>query len=207
MTCLRRLPKNDRISRCVKTRSERRSKRPPPYHGGGSRFGWELHVGTIWAGLLRAHGVSEGGTVVEIGPGYSPKIGLALARLGFRGRAIIIEPSPRAGARTTAVYRALLPGAIIEHRSCDIEEMEAFGPVDALLANHVLDDLIVAMAMERRERNRMFDAFDCEEQAAGELRTWWNAAAGGLLVDAKCATIDTLQSLVSRLRPRLIGLS
>jgi hypothetical protein len=170
---------------------------------------WEARVAEAWAGIFAASSLPRGGTVVELGPGFSLKLGIALSRSGFSGRLVIVDPSARAGRRTAARYRGLLPRARVELAAIGVEALAIAGPIDALVANHVLDDLIVGLALPSRDRARLFDRFDDRAASIESVRACWSAlVADPARLDAvKSGAVDVVRGAIARLEPRRVVLS
>src|SRR5207249_67068 len=103
---------------------------------------WNRDVGEVWSSVLRRHHL-ERATVMEIAPGFSDKIAFGLAALRFRGTMLLVEPN--AAARQWAVerYRLLLPRATVVPVAERVRDVRVSHRIDALLANHVLDDLLL----------------------------------------------------------------
>lgn len=102
----------------------------------------------LWRQLFVEHGVPRHGTIVEVAPGYEPKVGLALALLGFQGTLLVVEPDPRAARHILAAYQELLPRATVRCVSKPLEHIRAGDDVpsgiDALVASHPFDDMVMA---------------------------------------------------------------
>ena len=54
------------------------------------------------------------GIVIEVAPGYEPKIGNALALLDFRGVIFLVEPDQKAARRIQRIYQKILPHAVVK---------------------------------------------------------------------------------------------
>jgi hypothetical protein len=136
---------------------------------------WGRRLGAIWARLLRQQVLRPGGIVVEIGPGFSAKVGFGLAELGFQGTVILVEPNEPARFWAAGEYRRLLPGA--EVRTCPSAIPETGGlasePVDLVLGNHIIDDLLLAANIPLDDCEMIFGAMcpgsDCSERF---IRVW-----------------------------------
>lgn len=120
---------------------------------------WERRLGHIWARQLRRAGVGPDGTVIEIGPGFSAKVGFGLAEIGFRGELILVEPNAPALRWAANAYQLLLPQAAVHPRGQPMPDAGSIkGPVTVLLANHLLDDLLVNAYVQAPEKDRIFGA-------------------------------------------------
>lgn len=109
---------------------------------------WDAFVGRAWRAALAPLGLRKAATVVEIAPGSSAKIGYALAGLGFEGTLHLVDSSPAALDAALPKYRSLLPHATLHLHACTLEAALPALPrqPDALLASHMLDDLLLARA-------------------------------------------------------------
>jgi hypothetical protein len=141
------------------------------------------------------------GRVVELGPGFSAKVGHGLAELGFYGEVVLVEPNRQARLSAAERYRRLLPRA--EIRTLPHLPAQA-GPVDLLLANHVLDDLFLGAQLPFQESDRLFAEMrpgrECSEVF---LRTWRELLRDPATIDCKIdALVGDLVRHVHATRPR-----
>jgi hypothetical protein len=115
--------------------------------------GWARRIGRAWAGVLQDCGLSGGARVVELGPGYSAKIGYGLGEACFSGDLLLVEPND--AARTWAVNRnrSVLPRATVRGR---VRLGRDTGDVDFLIANHLLDDLLLAAWLSPADSDGLF---------------------------------------------------
>lgn len=88
------------------------------------------------------------GIVIEVAPGYEPKIGNALALLGFYGTIFLIEPDTKAAYHIQCVYRKIMPQATVRIVMKPLHEVRVGVDVpfnaDALMASHPFDDMVIA---------------------------------------------------------------
>jgi len=120
---------------------------------------WERRLGRIWAQQLRQRHHGPESTVVEIGPGFSAKVGFGLAEVGFRGELILVEPNAPALRWAADAYQRLLPRAAVRSRCQPVPDAGSIeGPVAVLLANHLLDDLLLNAYVQAAEGDRIFGA-------------------------------------------------
>ena len=170
---------------------------------------WNLRIGTIWAELLSAHGVDRDGLVIEVGPGFADKVGLGLAAHGFGGTFYVVEPNAAAREWVKERYRRLLPEATIVTVADPIPLAVHFLParVDALLMNHVLDDLVLHAALPPRERERVFRDIRPEQTGPREVWQTWQRLLGdpGSLQSLEAEVIDGLRRLLVHSTPHLFG--
>ncbi len=172
---------------------------------------WNEGIGTIWSALLTQHGLDPEGVVIEIGPGFEDKIGRGLAKCQFRGTLFVVEPCATARRYITTRYRTLLPHAAITPIADPIPAATARlpGHVDAVLLNHVLDDLLLFASLPHEERDLIFSRMRADDAGAAlAVRAW------RMLLDDP-DTLRTLQTqvisdiveLVRQTAPQLIGVS
>lgn len=161
---------------------------------------WDQHLGLLWARVLRQQEIRLDSRVVELGPGFSAKIGHGLAEVGFRGVVVLIEPNDEARRSTAGKYRRLLPQAhvrtqprLLRHTGKPVQ-----GRVDLLLANHVLDDLVLSAHLSFRDSDRLFAEMrpgrNCSDFF---LRTWRRILDDPASVDH--AVADVVDDLVRHL--------
>lgn len=119
---------------------------------------WGPALGHIWVQHLRKLHLEPDSTLVEIGPGFSAKIGFGLAELGFCGALFLVEPNGSARRWAQREYQRLLPAAQVRtsHRAVPDADLPTEGPVDAIIANHVLDDLLMSYFISAPENDRIF---------------------------------------------------
>ena len=172
---------------------------------------WAGEVGQLWAQLFTQQHLPREWRVVEIGPGFSAKIGIGLAEIGFRGELILVEPNPLASRWAEREYRRLLPAAEIRVDRTAVPELDRSpaGPVDLLVGNHILDDLLLNAQVSTARAERLFAGMrpgsDCAEQF---VHAW-------LHINACPARVDRLVNHVSgnvlaylgRIRPAGVILS
>ncbi|MFA5987303.1 MAG: hypothetical protein WC797_01460 [Candidatus Paceibacterota bacterium] len=120
----------------------------------------------LWHGVFSKINIPTDGTVVEVAPGYEPKIGNALALLGFRGTIFLIEPDKEAAAHLKKIYQQVLPKATVK---TIVKTLGKVRPdedipknIDALVASHPFDDMVIAQLINK-------DDFFTTEATDGEL--------------------------------------
>ena len=111
-----------------------------------SHEAWEGYVASIWYDLLMHYGLTPEDTLIEIAPGSSSKIGLALERTSFEGVLYLVDPLSCALESVTDKYKRYLPKATIYSINATLEDALDLLPrePDFLLANHPLDDMLLA---------------------------------------------------------------
>ena len=172
---------------------------------------WDARIGSIWARALSANGVRRTGIIAEIGPGFTLKIGLGLREFGFRGCLFVVEPGRRCLDWIVPRYRSLLPGVEIIPIASPLSAAAGRLPagLDALLMNHVLDDLVLSAASAPLQSaaifSRMHRGAGCHP---GFLRVWRGLRAHPERLErAVHSVIGDICHLCFRVQPRLLGAS
>ncbi len=106
----------------------------------------------IWARFFSEIELPKNGVVVEVAPGYEPKIGRALAMLNFCGTIYVIEPDSKAASAIKAEYERILPKSTIKTIIKSLQEIKAGVNIplkpDALVASHPFDDMVMETIVE-----------------------------------------------------------
>ena len=102
----------------------------------------------IWHSLFIKSRINKNGVIVEVAPGHEPKIGNALALLGFRGTIFLIEPDEKTACDIEKTYRDILPQAKIKKIVKSLQSIEVGidipRVVDVLVASHPFDDMVIS---------------------------------------------------------------
>ena len=174
---------------------------------------WFSRLSTAW-NLIFKHGqLNRDGVVIEVAPGEVPKVGVALARYGFRGTLYVVEPEPGALKKITAHYRSLLSKATLIPLACPLEEVQSYLQevgqldVDALVANHPLDDMIVAEVLQNERVDQFFE--NCYENTAECAAQTWNHIEENLqkIQAAETQIASQWKGLIERTQPSIVGIS
>ena len=119
---------------------------------------WDTYMAGVWAALRINLHVDREMTIIEIAPGTSTKIGLALKKFNFCGKLYVVEPEKASLLMTCNNYRTLLPDANIypiNHslvNSIDLLPKQA----DFILSNHPLDDMLMAIPFDDKHPASLF---------------------------------------------------
>ncbi|MGH3854358.1 MAG: hypothetical protein ACRDR6_12865 [Pseudonocardiaceae bacterium] len=158
--------------------------------------------------MLSQQEIQLDGRVVELGPGFSAKIGHGLAEVGFHGEVVLVEPNGDARRFAASTYLRLLPLAhvrtwprLLRHADEPVRDQ-----VDLLLANHVLDDLFLSAHLSFRDSDRLFAEMrpgrDCSDLF---LRTWRRILGDLASIDrAITSVVDDLVRHLTTTRPRCL---
>ena len=122
---------------------------------------WNLEISEKWWRKLVSYRLPTGGIVVEVAPGSSPKIGIGLHYLGFEGTIYVIEPDQKAIESIVKQYEILLPKTkiipIAKLLNDAIPDLPRKG-IDALLANHPMDDMVIGKSLSEQDFKELFDS-------------------------------------------------
>jgi len=172
---------------------------------------WQQHIGTVWASLLSNHSLNRLGTIVEIGPGFTDKIGRGLAKLQFRGNLYILEPNEMALEWVVQRYETLLPHAtIVAVNSTTRNSCTVFpGGVEAILMNHVLDDMILYAGLLPAIQQSIFSQIRPGESCLSQVKNTWQALLEDTkyLSEIKDEVLTDLCNLINHADARILGMS
>lgn len=172
---------------------------------------WNHSVGLAWADILRACELDPNGTVAEVGPGFTDKIGHGLAELRFRGTVLLIEPTASARVWACERYRTLLPAAKVIGVPAPIDASTRWSDivVDAVVSNHVLDDMLLYAAIEPGTRDALFGEMRHGEPCLPAfVRAWNDLVAEPIRLGRLVASVaEAFAQYVAATRPRLVALN
>lgn len=173
--------------------------------------GWNTVLGYAWCRMLRGQRLSPAGTVVEIGPGFTDKIARGLAALNFRGTVVLVEPNEAACGWALQRYRRLLPQAeiLVVRRPMPDSRIPHRRSIDALLSNHILDDLILNAALPLELSARIFanmrPGASCSQMF---IRKWRELLAPSEPLEPLIAQVaEDFTNYVAEMQPRLVLLN
>lgn len=157
----------------------------------------------LWKDLFLENNLSLNGVVIEAAPGYEPKIGNALALLGFRGIIFVIEPDPKAAAHIRKVYNKVLPEAEVRTICKPLQEIkqgiDIYGKIDALVASHPFDDMVI----DSIARKNSFFSEEHEEKVSPEMKKFYDKISDKEYKKAVHATAKTWKIFIARSKPSL----
>jgi len=105
-------------------------------------------IGKTWAKVLCEININKFSEVADLCPGFSPKIELALFYAGFEGQVVMIDKDFSALSKLERFMRLFQPKFSLIKKRVDLfnEFKESY---DVVLANHVIDDLVIAYFAEK----------------------------------------------------------
>ena len=163
---------------------------------------WDERVGGLWARRFDWIGLPAGATVVEVGPGFSAKVGYGLAAVGFRGTLVLVEPVGAARAWAVREHRRLLPHVVVQARRQPVPEVDGLGAVDVIVGNHVLDDMLLRRHLPVGDSHRLFSAMRPGRRCSPSFVQAWRSLLGsGELPAVVRQVVDDLVSYVTALAP------
>lgn len=173
---------------------------------------WNLCIGSVWAAIFESSSLAHDGVVVEIGPGFTDKVGLALARRRFRGTLYVVEPNEQARSWVVGRYRELVAAAEVIAVATPLATAGSLLPhrVDGLLMNHLLDDLVLGAALPSHTRERLFQRIrPGQTECLPEIHQTWQRLLGApsMLHDLEQRVLGDLQQVIEVTNPRLFGAS
>lgn len=120
---------------------------------------WDGYIGHIWYNLLAFANFGKDSTVVEVAPGNSAKLALALAKFGYRGHLYVVDASAEVIKAVAPKYTQLLPQAQIHWLCATLKEQVETLPCrpDYFLGNHILDDMLLGEAEKMEAQNSVAD--------------------------------------------------
>ncbi len=150
------------------------SKETLPQRFAQSHKAWDEYMAKIWKNLLHLVGCEADASVIEIGGGNSVKIGTALAQSGFKGSFHLVDPFEEALAEAQRLYCELLPDAQIHTHTTTLAQAKALPQNALLLANHPLDDMILAAGAGPHDAAELFGwtAIEHEQTIPLSLQVW-----------------------------------
>lgn len=163
--------------------------------------GLAYYLADIWHKFFQHCGLRCQDTIVEVAPGCSGKIGLALEKSEFSGTLYVIEPLNSAMEVILEKYRRYLPKSIIHPMACTVTEALASLPrgPDFLVANHPLDDMLLS-AISKQSPS---DLYHYASTSHRDCR----AALGADPRQYIAEVVHCWQHVVDRLQPKITILS
>src|SRR3989339_454569 len=175
------------------------------------RYSWNLRLAEIWQDCLNHTGYRNNSIIIEIAPGPAPKIGLALKNLGFKGSLFVIEPDSSALKVVLKEYERMLPKAKIIALQKKLKDALPSLPqnVDAVLANHCIDDMILACCLTDEDSKAVFGDPYSEKMGMQTVQEKWQklSARRDLLEDAKRQAYHDLEELLNIVQPKIVGIA
>jgi hypothetical protein len=172
---------------------------------------WQQHIGSVWASVLTSHALDISATVIEIAPGFTEKIGCGLAKMQFRGILYVLEPNDMALEWVLQRYKALLPNARIigvnkaTQYACELLPRK----VEAIVMNHVLDDMIFYEALTPEQQQSIFSQTRPGQACLEQVKRTWKQLLGNpeYLAKVKQQVLADLCNLIDHTNARIVGIS
>jgi hypothetical protein len=187
------------------------SKVTAPVSSHAKLFSDYSYVSKVWRSIFVNHPVPRNGVVIEVAPGYHPKVGLGF-EVGFEGTYYVVDPEASALAAVIGHYRSLFPRARIIPIQKTLTDALSELPKnpDALVANHPLDDMVVARAMDLKVGLKAFENVTKDDEASfAEIRQAWHTLyANPSRLRTEEAEIERKwEESIQYLRPRVVAIA
>ena len=168
---------------------------------------WNHYIGKISLDLFKFLKLPKQSVVVEIAPGEVNKIGIGLEKYGFSGTLFIVEPHPKALKEIIKKYKKSLKKAKIIGIKNKLNEAISFlpGKVDAIIANHPLDDILLGKIISNKEFKKHFgNEYGTNPEKTKKI---WQTVKKSELKTIKNQTVQELKRLINHCNPRFVILS
>jgi hypothetical protein len=96
-------------------------------------------ISTIWEQIISTLPIKSFHKVIDICPGYTPKIELALCRLGYKKKITIIDQDRRTTRRLLSILRLFHPQFVLSVLNKNVTNVSTNASL--VVANHILDDV------------------------------------------------------------------
>lgn len=157
----------------------------------------------MWQELFVKNQIPMDGEVIEVAPGYEPKIGNALALLKFHGTVFLIEPDPKAAYCIRNAYRQILPSANIRVIIKPLQEVEVGTDIplraDALVASHPFDDMVMSFMFD--QTSFFSEEKACEQNSSAAIKKLYDSALDRDYIYGIQKTAETWKAFVAKSRP------
>jgi len=167
-------------------------------------FGWNQFTGAIWEDVFSRYGMQKKSLIVEVAPGKINKIGWGLSRYRFNGKIYIVEPDIKSLKSITNQYKRILK-AEIKGVELTLDKCTIALPkkVNAIIANHPLDDMISGKLFTKKGFDKFFGA--TYKNASFKRETWKKLDKDKKRVEkAKQEVIDEWCKLIDSTNPDLV---
>ena len=172
---------------------------------------WQQHIGSVWASLLSNHSLNRSGAIIEIGPGFTDKVACGLAKLQFKGTLYVLEPNNMALKWVMLRYQTLLPNANIVAVNSTTKDACSIlpGGVEAILMNHVLDDMVLHAGLVPAKQQSIFSQIRPGKSCLSQVKSTWQALLDDrqYLAELNREVLTDLCNLVDHADARIVGIS
>ncbi|MBI4991895.1 MAG: hypothetical protein HZB99_01640 [Candidatus Harrisonbacteria bacterium] len=160
----------------------------------------------LWRKWFTENRLPKSGIVIEVAPGYEPKIGNALALYEFQGTVFIIEPDQEAARHIQEVYKKILPGAVIKVITKPLQDVEVGADIpcraDALVASHPFDDMVIAYIMQTNLKNNLFSQEKNDgARMSAPIKEFYDAIGDKDYAHGIAAAVVAWKEFIQKLRP------
>lgn len=119
---------------------------------------WEWYIAQLFFNIAKKCQLAPK-TVVEVGPGYRHKIAIMLSQMNFEGELYVVDNNKNVLEFVEQKYTQLLPKAkiICLHQSFENAIHLLPKQIDLLVANHIVDDMLLEQYISKTKYNSMLD--------------------------------------------------
>lgn len=120
---------------------------------------WEWYIAQLFFNIAQKSQLAPK-VVVEIGPGYRHKVAIMLSQMNFDGELYVVDNNKNVLEFVEKKYTQLLPKAkiICIHSSFEKSIDNLPKKIDLLLANHIVDDMLLENYISKSKYNSMLDS-------------------------------------------------
>lgn len=164
------------------------------------------NISDLWFDLLKKVLATKKEVIVEVAPGYKSKIGLALAKMNFKGTIHVIEPNESALKFIVEDYSKIMPFAkIIGHNKMLHEFLFSDIPEKfILLSNHPFDDMILSSCIGK---NKSKSFFKDNENWIMDLKKYWNNFGQKKIESGINSTVVKVINFIQKFKPAIVIMS
>lgn len=173
---------------------------------------WDGYMAEIWSSILKWLDIPKDACIVEVGPGTSAKLALALAKMDFSGIFYLVEPCAGLLEKITGRCREFLPRARIHAVEATLlHSLPQLPHAPHLLAsNHCLDDMILAHGLAHEDFGALFTwAASPSARLMDASRERWCGMRqqSGMVERATANAVQEWRQACAKLKPAAIALS
>lgn len=191
------------------------SSDPFPDEINHSHSAWNKYMGTVWEALLKKTSALTQNTIptiIEVAPGQSNKIAIALGQLKYRDKVIIIDPDPQSTQKSAQNYAQYCPNVEITTYTQSLESAakhitkNSIGPC-MIVSNHPLDDMILGNIAKEKNIRNLFDwSAKDGAQTPKSIHELWKSAEEKINIYIRNAYMEWLNA-ISEIKPHVVILS
>ena len=146
-----------------------------------------------WVAILKGLNIHDKLDILDLCPGWAPKVEMALAELQYRGLVRVLDKNPNHLDLLEESFRFFFDAPLLlEKVSADLLQSRELPTSDITIANHIIDDVLVNTFFKGEEN----DLIDLYLDGDRFCNIWEQIAADKVFLDQ---TITLLSSVFARL--------